>query len=226
MRSLFRTALLLTVVALGLPTMAVAYPITVTISTVASGSLYSPMNAVRTFSNETVTIQAFFTTELSGCFICTLDRTEGFSEIDEFAGLTAAVTIAGLGTFEGTDNFVAGVVPGSLWVNYEEGHLGLNVESPTITATSFYTPFGPITGSISEPDLGPNCFQKTLGYCPVYILTKAGVLVLTSVADTATGEVQVGAATSVPEPGTLGLVGTGVLGVGGFLRRRLRGRQG
>jgi hypothetical protein len=37
---------------------------------------------------------------------------------------------------------------------------------------------------------------------------------LTSVADTATGEVQAGS--PVPEPGTLGMIVTGLLGVSGF----------
>lgn len=49
------------------------------------------------------------------------------------------------------------------------------------------------------------------------MFTTAGDLVLTSMADTATGEVQ--ADSPVPEPGTLGMIVTGLLGVSGFPRR-------
>ena len=49
------------------------------------------------------------------------------------------------------------------------------------------------------------------------MFTTAEDLVLTSMADTATGEVQ--ADSAVPEPGTLGMILTGLLGVSGFLRR-------
>lgn len=223
MRTLLCAALLLVVVPVGLPTMAVADPVTITISTVASGYLTTLTNITSTFSNETVTVQGFFTTELTGCIICTYDRLDGFSFIDGFAGLTTTVTVEGLGTFEGSSSF-ATVSPGELALGDVEGHLALNVESPAITATSFYTSFGPITGTISEPELGPDCYPKELGYCPVGMYINGEKLVLTSVADTATGEVEVGS--PVPEPETLGLVGTGVLGVSGFLRRRLRGRQG
>jgi PEP-CTERM motif len=212
MRSLLRAALLFVVAAV-LPTVAMAYPITVSISTVASGTL-----GTTSFSDATVTMQAFFTTELTGCILCIYDRLYGFTYVDGFAGLTATVTIAGLGTYASTGNFFASLMlPGELQLADVEGHLGLNVESPAFTDTNFLTPFGPITGPISEPELGANCPPKKFGYCPISMYTSGGVLVLTSVADTATAEEQVGG--SVPEPGTLGMIVTGLLGVSGFLRR-------
>lgn len=217
MRTLVCRALLLVVGAVALPTIAVAYPITVTISTVASGTLGSIP-----FSNATVTMQAFFSTELTGCIICTYY--DGFNDIDSIHGLRATVTVSGLGTYADFSNVVADVQPGHLGLDDVDGHLGLNVESPAITATNFFTPsFGPITGSISETELGPDCPPVGFDFCPIYIATTAGKLVLTSVADTATGEVE--ADMAVPEPGTLGMVVTGVLGMSGFLRRRL-GRRG
>ena len=217
MRSLVCRALLLAGLAAALPTVAVAYPITVTISTVASGSLGST-----SFSDATVTVQAFFTTELTGCLplFCSYDRLLGFSEIDGFAGLTSAVTIEGLGTYVDPSNVIASVRPGFLTVVDAEGDLGLTVQSPEITATNFLTSFGPITGTM--PPIC--CVRPFLG--PPVMFTTAGNLMLTSVADTATGEVQAGAASSVPEPGTLGMIVTGLLGVSGFLRRRLREPQG
>ena len=224
MRTLVCRALLLAGLAAALPTVAVAYPITVTISTVASGyidSSFTLSGMTTTFSNKTVTLQGFFTTELTGCIICVYQ--DGFSFIDGAGGLTTTVTIEGVGTYEDDDTF-ARVNPGELILGDIAGYFALNVESSAITATNFYTPFGPITGTISEPDLGPDCYPKTFHYCPVHMITSGGDLVLTSVADTATGEVQ--AASSVPEPGTLELVGMGMLGVGGFLRRRLWRRLG
>lgn len=197
--------LLLAGLAAALPMVAVAYPITVTISTVASGSLGSI-----SFSNQMVTVQAFFTTKLTGCFVCTYQN--GFASVSTINGLTASVTVAGLGTYEDPTNVLANVSPGSLSVYDVEGRLGLNVQSPAITATDFFTPsFGPITGSVIQPD---PCVPFA---CPAHMFTTAGDLVLTSVADTATGEVQ--ADSPVPEPGTLGMIVTGLLGVSGFLRR-------
>jgi hypothetical protein len=205
MRTLFCRALLLAGLAAALPTVAGAYPITVTISTVASGSLGST-----SFSDQLVTVQAFFTTELTGCLVCTYE--DGFSAVYTFNGLQASVTVAGLGTYEEQANVLASVSPGFLSVYDVEGRLGLNVESPAITATNFFTPsFGPITGSTIQPD---SCLPFA---CPPHMFTTAGDLVLTSVADTATGEVQ--ADSTVPEPGTLGMIVTGLLGVSGFLRR-------
>lgn len=204
------------------PVMAVrearAFPITATISFVGTGRLGSTA-----FSDGLVTVSASFTSEsLQGCGVG-LDECsypDGPPLFNENAPVITVTVPGATGHVKG--DVGVGVLPGLLSIADIEGHLYFDVNSPEITATSFLQPFGPVAGTYTEDELGPNCIDKISGYCPVEFYTNVGGLTLDSIEGTATGSVAVGSDAAVtPEPGTWVMVGTGLVGGLGAVRRRV-----
>jgi hypothetical protein len=126
---------------------------------------------------------------------------------------SASVTIGGLGTFlftTGTRFFVNNLssTPGFS----RAGSLGADlIDGPSNSAFSSWdmlTSIGPITGvgGILQWTLSP-------------VLTSGGTLVLDNASAGITFSAQVSSTT--PEPGTVGLLGTGIIAAAGFVRRKL-----
>jgi hypothetical protein len=127
--------------------------------------------------------------------------------------------VAGFGTF-GTDlDFYLLVSPGAIAIGDVENELALNVFDGPPGNYDLRHSIGPFSGPTNDQDeLGDNCEFRT---CPESAVTNGGTLILTSTADTATGEILVGTPSPIPEPGTLTLLGTGLLGAAGAIRRKL-----
>lgn len=204
-----------------------AEPIMVMVSTVASGMLGST-----SFTNSLVTVTDTFSSEqLQACIANAPANCSGpglgylfAPESPGVLDITEMVTVAGVGFGIGGGGGIY-VSTGSQGIALGEiaGFFSLDVLSPAIPLDyAFGSSLGPVTGSISETLLGDNCYlHLPASDCPVGLHTDAGELVLTSVADTATGQVVVGTPASVtPEPGTWIMVGTGLLGGLGTVRRR------
>jgi hypothetical protein len=186
--------------------------ITLSISEQATGTLGG-----RAFTNQLITFSGSFTTQvLASCLAdFTCDDGPGNFDIDNEAdlppadlGLTVAITVGGLGTFvgEGVDYF------NFLYTG--------NLEDIVVLAA------GDSGGRFSLPAdpnlIGPNCSDYTYQqYCPPRAFTSGGDLILTSAGDTYSTNVAITDTSAVPEPKTLVLLTTGLLGAVGILRRRL-----
>lgn len=209
--------------AVAFPSTASADIITATVSVVASGTL-----GTTAFTNSLVTITDTFSSyQLQACFAADPlncgGPTEGYVHALYTPGvirINETVTVAGIGIGTGGGGQPgASVYDHTLALGEVAGYFDLNVTSAAIPANYIFgSSLAPFTGTISEPLLGEDC-RTVLPDCPVGFDTTLGFLALSSVADTATGQVQVGKAVT-PEPGTWILVGTGLVGAAGLVRRR------
>src|SRR6516225_262404 len=189
-------AILLIVVAGG-STSAMATALTYSVSDTASGFL-----GPTPFTDAMVTVSA---SGDSGNVMCG----GGFCELDILT--SATVTIAGLGTANFTDvMFVFDNQPSQVAGIGDNTCVGcrgsvLDTTNAVFGAYDLQSPIGPISG--------PVFFRPDLRYG-----TDMGLLQFTSAGDTSTftasGE-------AVPEPASLMLLGTGLVSVVGFARRRL-----
>ena len=212
MRSSFNSLLLLLAFVVAGPVSARADLITLSISELGTGTLGG-----QAFTNQLVTFSGSFTTQvLASCqadFTCFEGSGDFF--IDNEAdlppadlGLKVTITVGGLGTFvgEGVDFF------NFLYTGNLEDIVVLGAGD---SGGRFSLP--------ADPNLiGPNCSDYTYQqYCPPKAFTSGGDLLLTSVGDTYSTNVVITDTSAVPEPETLALLTTGLLGSAGILRRRL-----
>ena len=211
------------------PALVHADVITVSISVIGTGMLGNVA-----FSDQTVTIsESFSRSVLAACSApgapnSCRDADGGVTLIgaDPTAGgqgVTESVTVTGLGTTRGGGGLAYVTQDGDhLEVGEIEGRLGFFVNDPTLT--SLFLP-GTYTSPFGRPDLGyQNCvnYYGNSSVCPVGLYTDAGFLTLDSAGGTAIAVVQLGSEAPVPEPGTWLLVGTGLFGAAGAVRRRSR----
>jgi PEP-CTERM motif len=208
MRSPVRVILLVTGLILASSFFAHADLITLSISEQGSGTF-----GAQAFTNQPVTFTGSFTTEqLAACSLpdafeaCTDPSYPGNYLIDSLDGLVTKISVGGLGTFDGTgfDAF-AFLYSGSL--------NDIVVQGAGDVGGHFGVPTNPIY-------LGPSCYNWLPSqYCPNQAFTSGGTLILTSVGDTYSTSVVITDTSAVPEPETLALLITGLLGAG-LLRRR------
>jgi hypothetical protein len=212
MRSPIRVILLVTGLILASSFFAHADLITLSISEQASGTL-----GAQAFTNQPVTFIGSFTTEqLAACSVpysyesCVDPGYPGNYFIDSGAGLVTKISVGGLGTFDGV-NF-------DYFVFLYSGSLNdIVVQGAGDSGGHFGVPTNPIY-------LGDSCYNWLPSqYCPNQAFTSGGSLILTSVGDTYSTNVVITDTSAVPEPETLALLTTGLLGAAGILRRRLLG---
>ena len=200
-----------------------ADPITVIVTTVGIGTFNS-----QPFTNRLITFTASLTTEtLDSCESLGGCRQDESSELLLFSGepfdqpIAFTVSVAGFGTFGTNFDFDLLVSPGAIAIGDVEDRLNLNVNGGPPGNYDLRHSIGPFSGFTIQDALGDNCSNFPEFTCPINAATTGGELILTSTADTATGEIQVGSPSPIPEPGTLTLLGTGLLCAVGAIRRKL-----
>jgi PEP-CTERM motif len=210
MRSSIRSLLLVLTFVVAGNGSACADLITLSISEQGTGTLGG-----QAFTNQPVTFIGSFTTEqLAACSVpysfesCVDPSDPGNYFIDSLDGLVTKISVGGLGTFDGTgfDAFA---------FLYSGSPNDIVVQGAGDVGGHFGVPTNPIY-------LGDSCYNWLPSqYCPNQAFTSGGTLILTSVGDTYSTSVVITDTSAVPEPETLALLTTGLLGAAGILRRRL-----
>ena len=222
MRMPFRSTLLLASFVFANSAFGNADPITVIVTTVGTGTFNS-----QPFTNRLVTFTSSFTTEsLDSCegalYDCIQADSNGallLSTSNPFdQPIAFTVNVAGFGTFDTAFDYFLDVSQGQFGIGESEDRLGLYVTHGPPGNYDLRHSIGPFSGPSLTPDEIGDC---EFAPCPPNAVTNGGTLILTSAADTATGEIQVGSPSPIPEPGTLILLGTGLLGVAGAIRPKL-----
>jgi len=137
-----------------------------------------------------------------------------------YFGETGTMNIAGIGTFTVDLGINSALEGGSLSETDDVGDLGLPF---TLDILDFTHSVGPVTQTVGYTDPRVGCVQDMYNPCPPYFYTGSSDLVyITSLGGTWTQEFIVGSSipTPTPEPSTIVLIGTGVLGMTEMVRRR------
>ncbi|WP_433965170.1 PEP-CTERM sorting domain-containing protein [Tunturiibacter gelidiferens] len=174
--------------------------VTIIVSIVGSGSIGN-----ETFTYKRITLAD--TTTLESYYENGDFQGPGWSTdfgLSSFSSLYGA--IQGIGTF-GTEAFI--VSDQGLYDPYGRLEISSGLSSPATPET-----IGPVFGGGA---VGDACYGSSTP-CPGYIETSKGNLYITSFdSNSAIGEEIL---TTTPEPSTLALFGTGMIGVAGFARRK------
>jgi PEP-CTERM motif len=218
MRVPFRSVLLLASFVFANSAFGNADPIIVTVTTVGTGTFNS-----QPFTNRLITFTSSLTTEtLDACESlfpnggCRQDSNTLFlASFDE--PVTFTVKVAAFGTFGTNVNYNLFVSPGVIAIGDVEDGLSPNVNDGPPGNYDLRHSIGPFSGPTIQDFLGGNC---EFFVCPIFASTTGGDLILTSTADTATGEIQVGSPSPIPEPGTLTLLSMGLLVAAGAVLHR------
>jgi len=192
--------------------------LTFIVSDVASGTL-----GTQSFTDQLVTFSATLPLDnlanVPGYFNGT-----GDFEYDIGAGVSVTVSVAGFGTFVGEDNYIFGndAFPG-LGIGDANGDAFIAYSGTLPFGTTLQnTPSsGPFTGSVTAYIPGDSCVPDQDVECPPYFGTSGGNLILDSAASTGTGQLIASSPSPVPEPSTVTLLSTGLIGALAFIRRRL-----
>jgi hypothetical protein len=136
-----------------------------------------------------------------------------FADAETTTSLVTTITVGGLGTFlaNSGNNFVD--------VNYAGGPL------TNVSIADGGDATGHLTFPVDQTNLNlDNCLSNfPPDDCPLSASTSGGILILTSASEDFTTSATVTPDNStVPEPSTLALLGTGVLALSGLARRRNR----
>jgi PEP-CTERM motif len=207
MRSSFRSFLVLAIAFLVGTTLAKADTVSLSISELASGTLGS-----QTFTNQIVTYTGSFTSQQFlacvadlSCYDPTLDTYSLFT----YQGLVTTIAVGGIGTFDANsgNNYID--------FNYIDSLASITPYNGGDAIGRLYFPTQPADVEDCEGDF-PSF------YCPLSASTTAGNLILTAVSDTYTTSTVVTPTSPIPEPSTMTLLATGVLGGFELVRRRLR----
>jgi hypothetical protein len=168
--------------------------VTIIASIVGSGSIGN-----ETFTDKRITLDA--TTTL-----------ESYYANGDFQGPGWSTVLVGVGTIQGIGNFGTNVLIVSDQGIYDpSGRLDI---STGLSAPATPETVGPVFGG---GDVGDEC-EGSSTPCPGFIQTSLGNLYITSFeSNSAIGEEIL---TNTPEPSTLALLGTGMIGVAGFARRK------
>ena len=181
--------------------------ITLSVSEQGTGTLGG-----QAFTDQLLTFSASFPTALLASADCQAD---GYCSIDNFVilppgrGLDVTLTVPSIGTFLGTDlEVVAFLYTGNLQ--------DIVVEGISAVGGRFSAPTSPRL-------LGTSCFVNfDPAYCPIFFGTNGGNLMLSSVSNSYSTSVVITDTSVVPEPSSLTLLATGLIGMTAILTRRLK----
>ena len=195
---------------LGASTLAHADGVTFVESIVATGSIGSD-----NFTNSLVTLTSQLTAQQLATSLAAQSYTAGGDFFFDFSsGLTTTISIAGIGTFLGENNYVVtNEEDGGLYIGDVEGRLALQT-FPLIL--NFQSSVGPATGNGDIIDGG--C-DAPFGPCPGIFSTSGGDVTISSF-DSSTGSGEMLVSSAVPEPPILVLFLTGLLGMVLLIRYR------
>ena len=203
--------------------------ITVTITGTGSGSFGSTQ-----FNQKTVTFTGQTTTEAIAACESSSPGPGCVSAVNQYSRSfvvpysSGTISVQGFGSFAtvGQDqlDFFAGVYD---LEHFELGSLGggltMGVTMPSLGYNYNFTQSVPLTaGGPTGSFADDQCQDAPASQCPVFAATTGGNLVLTDVYPNVSGEILVSPLSVAPEPAAWTLLGTGLLGGLGAVRRRLR----